>query len=206
MHDKPFAPSCERNREPILEVLQPALRAARSVLEVGSGTGQHGVHFAAAMPWLRWQTSERAGHLAGVGQWLDEAALPNTPPPLALDVAAGPWPALQFDAVFTANTLHIMSWPQVQALFAGIAGVLARDGTLAVYGPFNDGGAYTSDSNARFDHWLKARDPASAIRDFEAVDALARRIGLRLRHDHALPANNRLLVWRRASRAAPGGG
>ena len=197
MSGKPFAPSCERNREPILEALRPALRDARSVLEIGSGTGQHAVHFAAAMPWLHWQTSEQAEHLPGIVQWLDEAALPNTSPPLALDVAAGPWPALQFDAVFTANTLHIMGWPQVQALFAGVARVLAQDGTLAVYGPFNYDGAYTSDSNAQFDAWLKARDRASAIRDFEAVDALARGIGLQLQHDHALPANNRLLVWRR---------
>lgn len=198
MNDKPFAPSCERNRDPILQALAPALRDARSVLEIGSGTGQHAVHFAAALPSLAWQTSERAEHLPGIVQWLDEAALSNTPPPLVLDVAAGPWPTTRFDAVFTANTLHIMGWPQVQAFFAGIAGVLAEDGVLAVYGPFNDDGAYTSDSNAQFDDWLKARDPASAIRDFDAVDALARSIGLRLQHDHSLPANNRLLVWRRS--------
>jgi cyclopropane fatty-acyl-phospholipid synthase-like methyltransferase len=197
MADKPFAPSCERNRDPILEVLQPVLRHARSVLEIGSGTGQHAVHFAAAMPWLRWQASERPAHLAGIVAWLDEAALANTPPPLALDVATGPWPAMGFDAVFSANTLHIMGWPQVQAFFAGVQGVLARGGTLAVYGPFNYGGACTSESNAQFDAWLKARDAASAIRDFEAVDALARGIGLHLAGDHALPANNRLLVWRR---------
>ncbi|WDS34893.1 DUF938 domain-containing protein [Pseudoxanthomonas sp.] len=197
MHDKPFAPSCERNRDPILAVLSVALRAARSVLEIGSGTGQHAVHFAAAMPWLVWQASERAEHLPGIVQWLEEAALPNTRLPLTLDVATGPWPTARFDAVFSANTLHIMGWPQVQAFFAGVDGVLADGGTLAVYGPFNDGGAFTSDSNAQFDQWLKARDPASGIRDFEAVDALARGIGLRLEADHAMPANNRLLVWRR---------
>lgn len=197
MSDKPFAPSCERNREPILQVLAPLLRDARSVLEVGSGTGQHAVHFAAAMPWLTWQTSERAEHLPGIAQWLEEAALPNTPPSLALDVATGPWPGTRFDAVFTANTLHIMGWPQVQAFFAGVDSVLAPGGTLVAYGPFNLGGAYTSQSNAQFDAWLKARDPASAIRDFEAVDALARGIGLQLMDDHAMPANNRLPVWRR---------
>jgi cyclopropane fatty-acyl-phospholipid synthase-like methyltransferase len=195
--DKPFAPSCERNREPILQVLAPLLRDARSVLEVGSGTGQHAVHFAAAMPWLTWQTSERAEHLPGIAQWLEDAALPNTPPSLALDVATGPWPGTRFDAVFTANTLHIMGWPQVQAFFAGVDSVLAPGGTLVAYGPFNLGGAYTSQSNAQFDAWLKARDPASAIRDFEAVDALARGIGLQLMDDHAMPANNRLPVWRR---------
>ncbi|SEM16652.1 Protein of unknown function [Pseudoxanthomonas sp. GM95] len=197
MNDKPFAPSCERNRDPILEVLQPALRDARSVLEIGSGTGQHAVHFAAALPQLTWQTSERAEHLPGIVQWLDEAALPNTPAPIPLDVADGPWPQARFDAVFTANTLHIMGWPQVQAFFAGVDGVLGEAGTLAVYGPFNYGGAYTSESNAQFDDWLKARDPVSAIRDFETVDALARGIGLRLAQDHAMPANNRLVVWRR---------
>lgn len=197
MSDKPFAPSCERNREPILQVLAPLLRDARSVLEVGSGTGQHAVHFAAAMPWLTWQTSERAEHLPGIAQWLEDAALPNTPPSLALDVATGPWPGTRFDAVFTSNTLHIMGWPQVQAFFAGVDSVLAPGGTVVAYGPFNLGGAYTSQSNAQFDAWLKARDPASAIRDFEAVDALARGIGLQLMDDHAMPANNRLPVWRR---------
>ncbi|MET0288750.1 MAG: DUF938 domain-containing protein [Pseudoxanthomonas sp.] len=197
MSDKPFAASCERNRVPILDVLQPLLRHARSVLEIGSGTGQHAVHFATAMPWLRWQTSERAPLLSGIAQWLDEAALPNTPAPLALDVSEGHWPAAPFEAVFSANTLHIMGWPQVVALFDGVARVLSDDGVLAVYGPFNEGGAYTSASNAEFDAWLKARDAASAIRDVEQVDALARTAGLALEADHAMPANNRLLVWRR---------
>lgn len=202
MDDKPFAPACERNRDPILAVLRPLLADARGVLEIGSGTGQHAVHFAAALPQLTWQTSERAEHLPGIRAWLDEAALPNTPPPLALDVAHGPWLAQRFDAVFTANTLHIMGWAQVQAFFAGLDGVLADGGVLAVYGPFNRGGAFTSDSNAQFDQWLKARDAASGIRNFEAVDALAREAGLRLEADHGMPANNRLVVWRRALRIA----
>jgi cyclopropane fatty-acyl-phospholipid synthase-like methyltransferase len=195
--DKPVAPSCARNQAPILAVLQPLLRQARSVLEIGSGTGQHAVHFAAAMPQLRWQASDRSEQLPGIGLWLDEAALPNTPAPIALDVAEGPWPDARFDAVFTANTLHIMGWPQVRALFEGVASVLAPGGVLAVYGPFNEGGEYTSPSNAAFDQWLKARDPQSAIRDVERVHALAQRIGLNLQADHAMPANNRLLVWRR---------
>lgn len=197
MAEKPFAPASERNRGPILAHLAPLLGRARTVLEIGSGTGQHAVHFAAAMPWLRWQASERPEHLPGIAQWLEEAALPNTPPALALEVEHGPWPAARVDAVFTANTLHIMGWPQVRALFAGVDDVLAADGVLAVYGPFNYRGAYTSQSNAQFDAWLKARDAASGIRDFEAVDALAAEIGLRLLDDHAMPANNRLLVWRR---------
>ncbi|GAB3387360.1 DUF938 domain-containing protein [Lysobacter fragariae] len=196
MIDKPHSPSCDRNRDPILAVLREHLAGRRQVLEIGSGTGQHAVYFAAAMPWLDWQCSDVAGNLPGITAWLDEAALPNTPAPIALDVRAA-WPARRFDAVFTANTLHIMGWPEVEATFAALDTVLAADATLTVYGPFNYGGAYTSDSNRDFDAWLKARDPRSAIRDFEAVDALARAIGLHLAADLAMPANNRTLVWRR---------
>ena len=194
--DKPYAPACERNREPILAVLRECFADRRDVLEVGSGTGQHAVHFAAAMPWLSWQCSDRAEHLPGIRLWLDEAGLPNTPAPIELDVS-GAWARRRFDAVFSANTLHIMGWPEVQQFFEGVDAVLATDGVLAAYGPFNYGGEYTSDSNREFDAWLKARDPRSGIRDFEAVDALAREIGLTLMDDVAMPANNRTLVWRR---------
>jgi cyclopropane fatty-acyl-phospholipid synthase-like methyltransferase len=194
--DKPYAPACERNREPILAVLRECFADRRDVLEVGSGTGQHAVHFAAAMPWLSWQCSDRAEHLAGIRLWLDEAGLPNTPAPIELDVS-GAWARRRFDAVFSANTLHIMGWPEVQRFFEGVDAVLATDGVLAAYGPFNYGGEYTSDSNREFDAWLKARDTRSGIRDFEAVDALAREIGLTLMDDVAMPANNRTLVWRR---------
>jgi cyclopropane fatty-acyl-phospholipid synthase-like methyltransferase len=194
--DKPYAPACERNREPILAVLRECFADRRDVLEVGSGTGQHAVHFAAAMPWLSWQCSDRAEHLPGIRLWLDEAGLPNTPAPIELDVS-GAWARRRFDAVFSANTLHIMGWPEVQQFFEGVDAVLATDGVLAAYGPFNYGGEYTSDSNREFDAWLKARDTRSGIRDFEAVDALAREIGLTLMDDVAMPANNRTLVWRR---------
>lgn len=199
MSDRPYAPSCDRNRDPILQVLQRQFAGRRRVLEIGSGTGQHAVYFAAALPQLTWQCSERAEHLPGIAQWLEAAALPNTPPALALDVREGPWPRDGYDAVFTANTLHIMGWDAVQAFFAGVGPLLANsaDGVLAVYGPFNDGGAFTSDSNRAFDAWLKARDPASGIRDAEAVDALAQAQGLVLQEDVAMPANNRCLVWRR---------
>ena len=196
--EKPFAPSCERNQGPILEVLQRHLGDTRRVLEVGSGTGQHAVHFAAAMPWLTWQCSDRAEYLPGISLWLEDAALPNTPPPIVLDVD-GPWPRAAFDTVFTANSLHIMGWPQVEAFFAGVDAVLEPRGLLVVYGPFNYGGEFTSESNRAFEQWLKDRDPASGIRDIEAVDALARSIGLRLIEDNAMPANNRCLVWRRGA-------
>lgn len=194
---KPHSVACERNREPILEVLKQHFAGRRRVLEIGSGTGQHAVHFAAALPEIAWQTSDLEPNLPGIGRWLGEARLPNLPPPLALDVF-GPWPAAQFDAVFTANTLHIMSWEGVRALFAALPGVLTEEGVLAVYGPFNYDGSFTSASNAAFDAWLRQRSPDSAIRDFGAVDALAQSIGLRLVEDRAMPANNRTLVWRRS--------
>ncbi|WP_369935669.1 DUF938 domain-containing protein [Xanthomonas tesorieronis] len=199
MNEKPYAPSCDRNRAPILQVLQRHVAERRHVLEIGSGTGQHAVHFAAALPQLTWQCSERAEHLPGIAQWLDAAALPNTPPALVLDVQQGPWPTAGYDAVFTANTLHIMGWSAVQAFFAGVGTLLADcdGGTLVVYGPFNYGGSFSSDSNRAFDAWLKARDAASGIRDFEAVAALAQAQGLVLQEDAAMPANNRCLVWRR---------
>lgn len=193
---KPYADTCERNRDPILEVLLEHFADRRHVLEVGSGTGQHAVHFAAALPGLTWQASDLEANLPGIRLWLEEARLANLPAPLALDVF-GPWRVAQFDAVFTANTLHIMSWEGVRALFAALSKVLTDDGVLAVYGPFNYGGAFTSASNAAFDAWLKQRSPDGGIRDFEAVDALARSIGLRLAEDRAMPANNRTLVWRR---------
>jgi len=194
--DKPFAAACERNREPILAVLREVFAQCSRVLEIGSGTGQHAVHFAGAMPWLVWQCSDRAAQLPGIGQWLDEAALPNTPAPLELDVA-GHWPSARYDAVFSANTLHIMGWGEVERLFARLPDVTTEGTVLVVYGPFNRDGRCTSDSNAAFDHALKSRDPRMGLRDAAAVDALAQAAGFVLREDHAMPANNRCRVWRR---------
>ena len=206
---KPHSPSCDRNKDPILDVLRAHFADRRCVLEIGSGTGQHAVHFAAAMPWLAWQCSDAESYLPGIRQWLDEAGLPNTPVPFPLQAVATPAPHFApqpvpvpeggYDAVFSANTLHIMGWPEVEALFASLSTVLADDAVVAVYGPFNVGGMFTSESNREFDGWLKARDPRSGIRDFEAVDALARGIGLRLVADRVMPANNRMLVWQRGT-------
>ncbi|MEO6102616.1 MAG: DUF938 domain-containing protein [Pseudoxanthomonas sp.] len=224
MTTKPDAPSCERNREPILQVLQAHFADRRQVLEIGSGTGQHAVHFAAAMPWLTWQCSDRAGNLPGIRAWLDDAGLCNTPAPVELDVAHGSWPSPSFDAVFTANTLHIMAWQEVEALFVGLGQTLASTPSeactgprsalppsappptrgegliLAVYGPFNYGGDFSSDSNRAFDASLRARNPRMGIRDFEEVDALALGVGLERVDDIAMPANNRCLVWRSCTR------
>ena len=197
MTDKPFAPACERNRDPILAVLRAHFADRSRVLEIGSGTGQHAVHFAAAMPFLLWQTSDVAENLPGIRAWLDEAKLRNTPPPLALDVDGNDWPATPFDAVFSANTLHIMSWPEVERFFGALDAITTRDAKLAIYGPFNVGGAFTSASNAAFDESLKSRASHMGIRDIEAVDALARKAGFALVDDVAMPANNRTLLWQR---------
>jgi cyclopropane fatty-acyl-phospholipid synthase-like methyltransferase len=193
---KPHSAACERNRDPILEVLRLHFADRRQVLEVGSGTGQHAVHFAAALPHLVWQCSDLPENRPGIRLWLDEAALPNTPPPLRLDVRDG-LPQGPFDAVYTANTLHIMGWQEVQRLFAELPGAMTPDARLVVYGPFNRNGRYTSAGNAAFDAALREGDPRRGLRDFEAVDALARDAGLLLIDDREMPANNACIVWRR---------
>lgn len=192
--EKPIAPSCEKNREPILEVLREHFADRRHVLEIGSGTGQHAIFFAEHLPHLRWQTSDRAENLPGITAWLQEAALPNTVLPLELDVTAA-WPERRHDAVFSANTLHIMPWSAVECLFARLPDVLAANARLVIYGPFNYGGQFSSDSNAAFDRWLKEKAPHQGIRDFERVHALAQAAGLELLEDRAMPSNNRCLVW-----------
>lgn len=200
--EKPNAPSCERNREPILEVLKEHFADRQIVLEIGSGTGQHAIFFAAALPHLIWQTSDRPENLPGITAWLDEALLPNTPAPLEFDVAEA-WPEQRFDAIFSANTLHIMPWAAVQSLFAGLSVLLVEGAKVAIYGPFNYGGRFTSESNAAFDRWLKDRGAHQGIRDFDAVNALAERAGLVLLEDRAMPSNNRCLIWQRGERAGP---
>jgi cyclopropane fatty-acyl-phospholipid synthase-like methyltransferase len=197
MDEKPFAPACERNRDPILSVLRAHFSDRSHVLEIGSGTGQHAVHFAAAMPSLVWQTSDRSENLPGIRAWLAEANLSNTPPPIELDVAEGSWPATRYDAIFSANTLHIMSWSEVERLFAALPDITTAEAKVAIYGPFNRDGAYTSASNAAFDESLKQRAPHMGIRDIEAVDRLARKAGLAMIDEAPMPANNRTLVWQR---------
>jgi cyclopropane fatty-acyl-phospholipid synthase-like methyltransferase len=191
---KRYSEACERNCAPILAILKQPFAASAHVLEIGSGTGQHAVHFAAALPHLLWQTSDLPEHHASILAWQVEAGLSNVLAPLALNVA-GAWPPLIFDAAFTANTCHIMAWPEVEAMFAGVGRLLPSDGVFCVYGPFNRGGDYTSPSNARFDEHLRAQAAHMGIRDVEKIEALAAAHGLRRAADHAMPANNRLLVW-----------
>ena len=197
----PFSEACERNKAPILEVLREALPPAGDVLEVGSGTGQHAVWFARHLPQVRWQPTELADQLPALRARLRQEAPGNVREPVALDVMTDPWLWTGVAAVFSANTLHIMSWPHVEAFLRGVGRVLADDGVLCVYGPFRYGSAFTTPSNEQFDRWLKARDALSGVRDFEAVDELARTQGLQLVADHALPANNQALVWRRVAGA-----
>jgi cyclopropane fatty-acyl-phospholipid synthase-like methyltransferase len=197
MIDKPFSESSAENREPILAVLREVFANCSKVLEIGSGTGQHAVYFGAELSHLSWQTADLPQHHAGIRMWLDEVALANVLAPIALDVNRTDWLDGRYDAVFSANTLHIVSWPEVEKLFAGVGTVLQPGGVLAIYGPFNYNGQFTSPSNARFDQWLKSRDPASGVRDIEAVDKLAQAQNLILQRDIAMPVNNRTLVWRR---------
>jgi len=196
--DLPFSQACENNQAPILAVLQQAFAECRHVLEIGSGTGQHGVYFAPRLLQLVWQTSDLAANHAGIRAWQAAQPAPNLRPPLLLNLAASDWPEGAFDAVFSANTTHIVAWPLVQRLFALAGHHLPAGGVLALYGPFNYGGIYTSDSNRAFDAWLRQRDPASGIRHFEDIVALAASQGLALTQDNAMPANNRLLVFHRA--------
>jgi SAM-dependent methyltransferase len=199
--------ACERNKGPILEILVDAFAHSRNVLEIGSGTGQHAAHFAAHLPHLIWQPSDTGDYLPGLRERIETerlarkspagalAGTPNLRPPLELDVRHQPWPVAPVDAIFTANTLHIMGWAAVQDLFRGVGAVTRAPAVVCIYGPFRYGGRYTSASNAEFDRFLRSRDPASGIRDFEEVNTLSSNNGLSLLADHPMPANNQLIIW-----------
>lgn len=194
---KPHSDACERNREPILKVLQQWFVTPGTVLEIGSGTGQHAIYFAQALPHLIWLATDREENLPGIQRWFDEAALPNLRGPQALNVLDAAWPVDDVTHAFSANTAHIMSWPEVEAMFAGVGAALKSGGKFCLYGPFNRNGQFTSESNRAFDEMLRARDPAMGIRDDQALVALGRSNELTFIADHAMPANNRLLVWTR---------
>ena len=194
---KPFSESCEQNKVPIYDVLKRYFNKIDSVLEIGSGTGQHTVFFAEQFPHLSWVASDCAEYHAGISMWLDEATLDNTQGPLILDVNQSDWPVKQTDAVFSANTVHIMDWPSVENMFSGIGRILNKEGIFCLYGPFNYDGNFTSESNERFDQWLKQRDLNSGVRDFEALENLAEKAGLTFIDDAEMPANNRILVWKK---------
>lgn len=195
---KPYAESCDQNREPILAVLREVLADCGDVLEVGSGTGQHAVYFARHLSGLTWHTSDLPECHPGIRAWLQEAGLSNVRGPLALDVRDTLWPLDAVDVVFSANTTHIMSWPAVASLFQGAARVLPGGGLLCLYGPFAQDGQHTSPGNARFDAWLRSRDPDSGVRDLKDLDRLADEYGLHRAASYPMPTDNRIVVWRRA--------
>jgi len=197
----PCSEACERNKGPILDVLRGAFAGCTHVLEIGSGTGQHAVHFALAMPQIVWQPTEMTESMPVLRKRVFAEGPKNLRAPVILDVTATPWDVRRVDGVFTANTLHIMHWPQVLAFFGNLPAVIRPATVLAIYGPFRYGGAHTSESNAEFDSMLRARDPGSGIRDFEAVNALAEGAGFRFVADHRMPANNQTLVWAAAPAA-----
>ncbi len=196
----PFSQAAENNREPVLSILREVLEDGQKVLEIGSGTGQHAVYFAAQMPAITWQPSEQRHNLHTLNLRLDAEAPANVREAVALDVADDPWPVRDMDVVYAANCVHIMSWQHVVKMFRGLDKVLLSGGLLILYGPFKYNGAFTSSSNALFEQWLKGNDPVSGIRDFEKVNELARNIGLHLLKDHAMPANNQCLVWKKRER------
>lgn len=193
---KPFSQACENNKGPILEVLKTAFNKTKSVLEVGSGTGQHSVFFAEQLPHLQWYTSDRRINHEGINLWHKEANLTNLHGPLELDLNYA-WPVNNVDAIYTANTFHIVSWQLVEQFFKGVTTHLVSQGVVCIYGPFKYQGQFTSASNEEFDRFLTQRDPFSGIRDFEAIEQLARHAGLTLISDTAMPANNQLLVFKR---------
>lgn len=196
-----FSQSADNNKQSIADVLAQAFEGTSTVLEIASGTGQHAVHMASRLSHLSWQPSDLSENLAGLNARIDLEAPRNVQPPIELDIGVRPWPVQTIDGIFSANSLHIISWPLVEDFFSGVGEVLAGGGTLCVYGPFKYAGDFTTPSNERFDGWLKGRYTASGIRDFEAVNELATAQGLSLVADHAMPANNQMLIWRKTGRS-----
>ncbi len=194
----PFAPASDRNKGPILDALLDRLPDAGRLLEIGSGTGQHAVYMAPRFPALVWQTSDRAGELAGLAARLGAEGGPNLPPPLCLDVLTDAWPVGAFDAAYSANTSHIMSWVEVRAMFGGLGRALSGGAPFCLYGPFNRNGGYTAPSNAEFDRSLRARNPDMGLRDLGDLERLGRDHQLALEEILDLPVNNMLLTFRRA--------
>ncbi len=198
MSDKPSAPATERNREAILEVLADELRDHTAVLEIGSGTGQHAVYFADHLRNLTWQTSDRKQNHVGIEAWIESANVANVRRPLELDVEAPPKLDASYDAVFSANTAHIMSMHAVECMFALVGKLLPVAGKFCLYGPFNRDGEFTCESNETFDASLRSQDPSMGLRNLEDLESLAETAGMQRSSLHAMPANNFIVVWRRA--------
>jgi len=198
---KQFAPACERNWRPILDVLREILPQRGRVFEIGSGTGQHIVYFARHLPGLTWQPSDVHTNLSSIEAWRREACLENIEPALALDLYVDDWSIAAVDCVISINTLHIVSWEGVERLIRKASALLPVGGLLYVYGPFRYADWPLEPSNLEFDRWLKRRDPRSGIRDIVAVDRLAQDADLEMEGDRVMPANNRSIWWRKLVRS-----
>ncbi|MDQ7075655.1 MAG: DUF938 domain-containing protein [Gammaproteobacteria bacterium] len=197
MNHKPYSEACDQNAQPIFDLLSQKTPPNSTLLEIGSGSGQHAVYFGKALPSVTWQTSDRQQNHSGITLWLEEYALDNVLPPLALDVLNDPWPKQQYDTVYSANTAHIMPTAAVEAMFQGVGQVLQEKGLFLLYGPFMDNGQQTSVSNERFELWLKAQNPQQGVRDSVWLKELAESAGLTWLDDVQLPANNRILIWQK---------
>jgi SAM-dependent methyltransferase len=194
------APATLRNRAPLLAVLRRALPPAGDVLEVAAGTGEHAAFFAAALPALAWQPTDLEGAaLASIAAHREAAGLPNLRPPLPLDAASWPWPVERADAVVAINMIHIAPWQATLGLLRGAAALLPPGGPLVLYGPYRREGRHTAPSNEAFDRALRRQDPAWGVRDIEAVEEAAAERGLGLAEIVEMPANNLVLVLRRAA-------
>lgn len=190
-----FSPAAQRNAAPITEVLTDVLAEDDIVLEIGAGTGQHAVHMATAFPYVRWLATDRAENLSAIAARIEHAACPNTPPPQELDVLAETWPAVSPTVVYSANTFHIMppeAWP---VLFERASTILPDGGRVVIYGPFRSRTRELEPSNMRFEQLLQREVPHRGIRVQEDVIEFAESLGFRLLANHAMPANNRCLVF-----------
>lgn len=194
---KPYSQACENNKQVILEKIATVFSSPGTILEIGTGTGQHAVHFARNLPHIQWQPSDHPSNFQLCMPWLDDAGLPNINPPLPLDVSAPDRQLPLINGVYSANTAHIMSWPEVEAMFRGVAAILDAGEAFCLYGPFNYGGQFTSPSNRQFDAHLKQRNPEMGIRDMDDLKRFGNAVRLTLESDFEMPANNRLLVWRK---------
>ena len=193
-----YSKAAENNRAPIADVMGKHLPDDASVLEIGSGAGQHALHMSHTLSGITWLPSEREVVVPILRANLALYESVNIQPPLVLDLADFAWSGDQVDTVYAANVMHIVSESLGERLVQLAADALKSSGLLMLYGPYKYNGQFTIESNATFDQWLKDRDPASGVRDFEAVVATAQCTGLTLAHDYAMPANNQMLIFERA--------
>ncbi len=196
--NKPFSAACERNRDPIFDVLRQYIKPEHThLLEIGSGTGQHAVYFAPHFKHMTWITSDVPAHHLGMVMWFKEFKIPNISGPIRFKVGIDEFPKQPVNIVYTANTFHIMSWKNVKTLMKMFGHRLRKNSLVMIYGPFNYDGKFTSPSNEQFDRMLKEENPDSGIRNFEDVNKAMIKNGFELLKDHEMPANNRMLIYKR---------